>query len=314
MLVYLDCNYQPDNIFRQTPGNDGKWEGWQFTFDKVKQCDYMVVLNHPSRDIVLKCRKGAKLLMIQEPPYDRNRYLLPYFQYFDKVVADFKSTGFPHIVHQHAGLPWLIGKSYKELKALNPESLQKKDAISWVTSNSRVNPGHEPRMAFLEHLMATQFPVDVFGRGIRAIDDKFDGLAPYKYTLAIENYAAADYWTEKIADAFLSWTMPVYYGCSNIGDYFPEGSFIKIDITKPEEAKAIITNAIAEKLWDKNRELIAEARQRVLEKYQLFPYLKQTLTEMNAASACERVRIPADPYSRESRIRQRIHMILNRKK
>ena len=30
--------------------------------------------------------------------------------------------------------------------------------------------------------------------------------------------------SEKIADCFLAWTMPIYYGCPRIAEYFPAES------------------------------------------------------------------------------------------
>ena len=60
----------------------------------------------------------------------------------------------------------------------------------------------------------------------------------------MENAVIPDYWTEKIADCFLAWTLPIYYGCPNLEDYFPEKSFIRIDIEKPEEAIDSIVNKI----------------------------------------------------------------------
>ena len=43
-------------------------------------------------------------------------------------------------------------------------------------------------------------------------------LDPYAYSIAIENIAMNNYWTEKIADV-LGYTCPIYHGCSNIQDF-----------------------------------------------------------------------------------------------
>ena len=40
------------------------------------------------------------------------------------------------------------------------------------------------------------------------------------YHVCIENQPVGHYFTEKIVDAFLTETMPIYWGCPNIGDYF----------------------------------------------------------------------------------------------
>lgn len=57
-------------------------------------------------------------------------------------------------------------------------------------------------------------------------DDKMY-LAPDKsllfdsmYSICIENIREYDYFTEKIIDSFATYTVPVYFGCPNIADYF----------------------------------------------------------------------------------------------
>jgi hypothetical protein len=44
------------------------------------------------------------------------------------------------------------------------------------------------------------------------------------FSICIENSSEENYFTEKIIDAFRSFTVPIYYGCKNIRDYFdPDG-------------------------------------------------------------------------------------------
>ncbi|MEL6845619.1 MAG: glycosyltransferase family 10, partial [Bacteroidota bacterium] len=127
------------------------------------------------------------------------------------------------------------------------------------------------------------FPFELYGRGFRQIDDKFDAIYPFKYSLAIENYACPDYWTEKIADCLLSWTMPVYYGCTNILDYFPKEAMLLIDPAKPAAAMEQIQAAIDEDRWGKSLDAIAEARDLILNKYQLYPNLAAKIKALNPA-------------------------------
>jgi len=50
-----------------------------------------------------------------------------------------------------------------------------------------------------------------------------------QFNLAIENSVHNNYFTEKILDCFLTKTIPIYYGCPNIGDWFDVNGIIKID-------------------------------------------------------------------------------------
>ena len=127
-------------------------------------------------------------------------------------------------------------------------------------------------MTFLEKLRRSDIKFDLWGRGFTPIAAKWDGLAPYRYSLAIENHRGTHYWTEKLADCFLSWTMPIYYGCSNILDFFPDESMVRIDIEDPDVLNTI-RDTIHSDLQIRNREAIAHARQLVLEKYQFFPFI-----------------------------------------
>ncbi|OGB33306.1 MAG: hypothetical protein A3F78_16560 [Burkholderiales bacterium RIFCSPLOWO2_12_FULL_61_40] len=128
-------------------------------------------------------------------------------------------------------------------------------------------------MAFMERLRQSQLNVDIFGRGIRFIGDKWDGLAPYRYALAIENSSSRDYWTEKVADCFLAWTVPIYYGCTNLEDYFPPGAFVRIDINEPDKAIEIISSLMSDDDWRRRLPALNEARQLVLDRYQFFPLM-----------------------------------------
>lgn len=296
MLVYIHSNYNHPNLLRQTPFFNGVWNNVQFTFDEVEECDFIIVINHSTKDIKVKCRKGGRILIIQEPPYERNEYLVPHFPYFDIIISAFDKKYSPNIVNTQAGLPWLIDRSYDQLITLPAMDEQKKNSISWVTSNSNVNPGHEPRLKFLEKIKQSDLNVDLFGRGIKQIENKFDAVYPYKYTLAIENYRDTNYWTEKISDAFLSWTMPIYYGCKNIEDFFPENSYIKINIHNPEEAIEIIKKAIVDRLYDKNLHAIIQARELVLNKYQFFPFITDFVNNIsNDSQKYIDCFIPKDP-------------------
>lgn len=51
-------------------------------------------------------------------------------------------------------------------------------------------------------------------------------LSPYKFTIAFENYVYPGYQTEKLYDAMLSKSLPVYCGDPNIGEIFNTQSFL----------------------------------------------------------------------------------------
>jgi hypothetical protein len=69
---------------------------------------------------------------------------------------------------------------------------------------------------------------------------KIKTLQDYKFSVQIENVFEKYFFTDKIVDSFLTGTVPIYKGCTNIEDYFNKDGIITFD-TK-EELKDIISN------------------------------------------------------------------------
>lgn len=91
---------------------------------------------------------------------------------------------------------------------------------SLIASSKRIWEGHLLRHAVVDGIRAENLPVDVMGRGYQPFVEKSEGLAPYRYSVVIENLRERSYFTEKIVDAALCRTVPIYWGAPDIGDYF----------------------------------------------------------------------------------------------
>lgn len=266
--VRIIKNWEKPDLFRQTPKELGMWEDIQFTFKTIADPDYVLVLNCSPKKVKVKCPKENVWCILQEPPNE-------YFKYWhkgDKVyyrvfTQDLSLTG-ERYIHSQPALSWHIEKSYDELtKCIFPD---KPLDLSFITSSKTSFVGQRERIKFLEKLR-NKIEFDLFGYGFSPIADKWNGLAPYKYSLVVENYHGPDYWSEKLADCFLAFTMPIYYGCTNIADYFPVESLVEIDINNPNVIEDI-RKIIRSDLWKKKREAILQARDLLLNKYQFFPY------------------------------------------
>jgi hypothetical protein len=80
-------------------------------------------------------------------------------------------------------------------------------------------------------------------------------LANSQYGVAIENFSHRNFFTEKILDCFLLKTIPLYWGCSNIDEFFnPEG------IIKFENIDDLIykVNQLDENFYESKKEVIEE--------------------------------------------------------
>ena len=100
---------------------------------------------------------------------------------------------------------------------------QKKRDVSMITSNMNFAPGHILRTKICRKLYEKKYHVDLFGRDIPwgpFIPNRRDAVAPYLFTISIENSKRKNYFTEKLVDAFVTRTVPIYWGCPNIEDFF----------------------------------------------------------------------------------------------
>ena len=104
--------------------------------------------------------------------------------------------------------------------------LQKKNMASLIASNQNRLTGHRLRHEVVQHIKNNNFNVSVIGRGYRPFENKEDGLKSYRYSIVIENTSELDYFTEKVIDACLLETIPIYWGAPNISKYFDTRGFI----------------------------------------------------------------------------------------
>jgi hypothetical protein len=279
MLVRIIKDWHTPDIFRQTPGHSHMWEGIEFTESNKHKCELLVVLNAPPQNLLVKVPSKARWLFSQESPIELYKWHTLSFKYFSRIYTFWDQRYSTNIIHAQTALPWHINKSYDELINLTKTDaiLNKKKALSWITSNAKDKEGHLLRMSFKDFLLQENMNFDLWGRGFTPIDDKFEGLYPYKYSIAIENYSCNDYWTEKIADCFLSWTVPIYYGAKNITKYFPEKSMILIDPNDKKKSLSIIKDAITNNLFEEKINYVKESRDLILNKYQFFPFVSQQI-------------------------------------
>lgn len=106
------------------------------------------------------------------------------------------------------------------------EKAAKTQRMSLIASAKRDSVGHLLRHEMVGFVREQQPDVTVLGRGYAPFENKQDGLAPYKFSVVIENTREPNYFTEKIVDAVLCETVPIYWGCPNIGEFFDPACII----------------------------------------------------------------------------------------
>lgn len=253
--------------------------------DNFKNPDFWVVQGKGVRQKTICNVAPENVIFLNTEPRSVLNYPQKYLSQFGLVSTSQFPTKHRNVHYAQAVLPWFVG--YKEdavtgkctfsidYDTLKNNGFPKKEKlISVISSNLAVSRGHINRLKFVEKLKAYYGDkIDIFGRGFNGFDDKWDILSKYKYHICIENCSELYYWTEKISDCFLAGTYPFYYGCKNLSDYFPQESFTPIDILDFEKSKDIINEMIEKDKCETAAAALTEAKNLVLDKYNLFEYI-----------------------------------------
>jgi len=197
-------------------------------------------------------------------------YNQKFLNQFSKVfTADTKLQG-ENIEYFHLGNPWFIQKSFDEL--YHQENVKKTKLLSVVASNASYityNRNYKIRYDFVIALQK-HFgnDIDIFGRGFREIENKDDGLFPYKYSVAIENMPIPFNISEKLSDCLLTHTLPLYYDCPNISRFYNEKSFVKLDIMDHSFSIGLIEKILeTNNHYEDNLQYVIEAKKTYLLNY-----------------------------------------------
>ncbi len=121
--------------------------------------------------------------------------------------------------------------------------LTKSREISLIASAKRDLIGHKLRHEMADWIKTSGAAndIDVIGGGYKPFDRKAEGLASYRYSLVIENVQERSYFTEKLIDAFLCRTVPIYWGAPDIADFFDPAGMIVCNTA--DDLKAAISRA-----------------------------------------------------------------------
>lgn len=143
----------------------------------------------------------------------------------------------------------------------DPDSVNrhKSEMVSIIASQLRQLKGHQLRHEIVDYMRSKNIDVSVMGRGYQFFKKKEDGLAPYRYSIVIENTREKDYFTEKIVDACLCDTVPIYWGAPNISEYYDVDGLIICE--SKEEIIAAISQMSLED-YNKRKKAIKENRMR----------------------------------------------------
>lgn len=175
------------------------------------------------------------------------------------------------------GTSWILGYQNKN---------KKKFQISHLTGGKNYTQGHKLRQSIHKRQQEIINPIDFYisshipiknDFNSKFIYDKKDPLFDSQFHICIENSKQKNLLTEKIIDCLYSKTIPIYYGCENINDFFNINGFL---IANSADEIIRICNSIDETTYQNKIKHINSNYQKSLDYLYLTDRLQKKLQQI----------------------------------
>jgi hypothetical protein len=261
----------------QTPNCSGIWGNIKGT-EKFEEADFICVLDRTPSNFDISRLDFAKVIYLQREPHQPlwlNGDFPSNILFSGKYENSFNLT------------TWWINIPFDDLCSIDYPSKTKN--ISCVNSGLYDDIfEHRLRVDFLKILSSVLPDIDIWGRGIGKFINpscfrgelnyngncKFNAFINHFNSIVLENTTIENSWSEKIADPFLAWSRPFYWGDENISNFFPDESFVKLSPTLLNTDFYELELSLSEPV---NISALKEARDLVLYKWNLWPTLHRII-------------------------------------
>lgn len=187
--------------------------------------DHLII--YPRTSAHFRLRRGTRArisLLMGEPSVIHARHIallrLTHRRFFRVMTFNEDLIArIPNGVFLPFGTTWV-----PDWRDLQPEKTR---TCSLIASAKRDTAGHRLRHAVADWVRATGQDVEIMGRGYTPFRRKSDGLAPFRYSVVIENMREPNYFSEKLLDAVFCETVPIYWGCPNIDRFADPSAMIR---------------------------------------------------------------------------------------
>lgn len=235
---------------------------WRFIFDadakRDQRCALALCLDRGVwlHGAWLKYPRSRRVFALVESPNERHFGLFPQWEGAAQTIftheARLLSRGRPYRRLDY-------GTSWIDVADLPTEPVKQRLA-SFIGSLSHPDAfGYILRKEVARRLQSSGI-VECFGRGIREVERKSEALAPFAFSVAMENTQADYYYTEKLIDCFVAGVVPIYWGCPGIGQIFdPRGMLL---FQTYDDLEQILSTLSWEK-YEQMRPYVLENRRRV---------------------------------------------------
>lgn len=290
MKVYNIISWNEDlEIYKkrlelQKPEN---FNSFEITLD-IQQADVICIhdsINPKYKNILSQKPANSKVILVQREP--------PYIQRLDRnllKVCDgytLYETGFPCLA------VWWLDLSYEYLNKLKYQKEKKEKDLVCVTTLNQGTQGQRMRVDWLKKAQ-NHLNIDFYGREqLRNVFKNYIGapqsfcttnnvnqtkdksiIEKYNKSISFENGSTKNF-VNRLHEDVLMWTLPIYWGCSNLEEIFPKNSYRYIDISKPIDQD--IVDYINSPVTNEEITAIEEARNLVLNKYNWWFYVHNNI-------------------------------------
>lgn len=142
---------------------------------------------------------------------------------------------------------WLLKEYYYSINVT-----KKIFQISMLVGGKQLTPAHFLRLQlyFLQEDLQQHLPLVCFRSCAppllpeitlnpflenKNMESKYVLFDTFQFHIAIENSRQANYFTEKLIDCLISKSIPIYYGCPNIHEFFDTSGWILLEDGTPDE-------------------------------------------------------------------------------
>ena len=251
----------------------------------IKKADVWIVFEDLKEEIeYCEVPKENVIYLNNETSFKKNHFfedhMVEFLNQFNYTYGCYPNLKSNHI-NTYPFLPWMIhanhGDSIFNKTSLNYDfftdfkNTEKQIELSVICSNKKNTENHRLRIEFLK-ILKNHFKDNLrwFGNGFNEIENKFEVISKSKYHIVLENDSKHNLVSEKLYDAYLGLSFPIYYGAPNINEYFDKDSFKTININDVNGSIATIENTIKNNLYENSSNLLHLEKEKVLNDYNLY--------------------------------------------
>lgn len=154
----------------------------------------------------------------------RQEFLQKNWRFFKYIITfNEEVLKLPNARKYISGCSWITPQEYNSIK-------EKEFKISTIVGDKTITKGHLLRQKLLQaNLSNVNYYVSsskVHLAKPLVGPSKFKTFQTYQYQIVIENSQQINYFSEKLGDCLITKTIPIYWGCPNISEYFDTSGWI----------------------------------------------------------------------------------------